>query len=339
MSVFLRDTKESHRVRRLLRLAAFTGAFLLLAAVGVLPADTQLARLPGVVSPSDGLVGTDEPLIDGLPRLNLDVLEGPSCAMGGWCDGPWCWQVLPDGIMYKAYLAGVKESRLSARLTELRHDGWMFDGNMGGRFGVLRYGNQADVLPQGFQFDIEASAQVRLDLPEARDVRSTDYRVGGLLAFGYGMHQTKFACYHLSSHLGDEFLLKNFGFPRLNYSRDVLVVGHSIYLREDLRVYAEAGWGFCTDVSEPWEFQFGVEYAPARPTGFRGAPFFAVNGHLREEVNFSGNIVVQTGWAWRSDANGRLLRLGFHYGNGESSQYSFSDDHEEQFGFGAWYDW
>ena len=45
-----------------------------------------------------------------------------------------------------------------------------------------------------------------------------------------------------------------------------------------------------------------------------------------------------TGWAWVSDRDRRLLRLGVHYYNGESSQFSFFDEHEEQFGFGIWYD-
>jgi hypothetical protein len=92
-------------------------------------------------------------------------------------------------------------------------------------------------------------------------------------------------------------------------------------------------------VAEPWEVQFGVDYAPAYVTGLRGAPFFAVNGHLREEVNWGGNFTVQVGWAWRSDESARLLRVGLHYFNGESSQYSFFDHFEQIIGAGAWYDY
>ena len=33
-----------------------------------------------------------------------------------------------------------------------------------------------------------------------------------------------------------------------------------------------------------------------------------------------------------------LLRVGVHYYNGESTQFSFFDDHEEQIGLGLWYD-
>ena len=36
----------------------------------------------------------------------------------------------------------------------------------------------------------------------------------------------------------------------------------------------------------------GADWAPACNTGLRGAPFVALNGDLREEVDFGGNFVV-----------------------------------------------
>ena len=37
------------------------------------------------------------------------------------------------------------------------------------------------------------------------------------------------------------------------------------------------------------------------PTGSAGTPFFAINGHLREEVDFGGDISTQLGWLWRGN--------------------------------------
>jgi hypothetical protein len=82
----------------------------------------------------------------------------------------------------------------------------------------------------------------------------------------------------------------------------------------------------------------GVDYGPLFPTGSRGAPFFAANAHFREDLDYEGVFTAQTGWAWRSGTNGRLLRAGFHYMNGGSSQYSFYAQHEEQIGIGVWLD-
>lgn len=280
------------------------------------------------------------PVVEGDGYLSQPATGG----FGGqelWvCDSAdvWTWQVLPSSVIYKPYLASVKESRMAAHLMDLRNDGMMFDGTLGGRAGLFRYGNSADVLPQGFQFDVEASAQVRLDIPEEVDVRSTDYRAGAQLTYGVTRHQFRLGYYHVSSHVGDEFLLKNRGFRRLNYARDVLIFGYGFNVTPNLRLYGEAGWAFWADVADPWEFQFGIDFAPAYPTGFRGAPFVALNGHLREELNFGGHFTLQTGWAWRSDEDGHLFRMGLHYFNGQSNQYSFFAFHEEQIGFGIWYD-
>lgn len=252
-------------------------------------------------------------------------------------DNPWGLVVLPERIIYRSYLAGLKEPRLGTQTFNRNGDGTLWDSTLGGRFGLLRIGPRHQ--PLGFQIDIEGAAHVRLDPNEEVDVRSADFRAGVPFTYGWGNQQVKFAYYHISSHVGDEFLIKNPGFNRLNYARDVLVLGYSIYPTERLRLYGEAGWAFWSDVSGLWELQFGLEYAPARPTGLRGAPFFAVNAHLRQEVNYGGALSAQLGWAWRADGpSGRLFRMGLHYYNGESPQFSFFDDFEHQLGVGVWQD-
>lgn len=256
---------------------------------------------------------------------------------------PYEWTLLPAGPVYKSYMAGVKESRLSAHLMKITDDNWMLDGTLGGRFGVMRWGRDSATgfLAEGVQWDIEGSAQVRLDIPEEVDVRAVDFRAGTQLTWSYAdnpAHRSRFGYYHLSSHLGDEFLLKNPTYPRLNYAHDLLIFGHSYYITPKLRVYGEVGWAFYHLVADPWEFQFGVEWAPTRATGFWGEPFLAVGCHLREEVNFGGSFVVQTGWAWVGEIPGRTFRMGLHYHNGDSTQNSFYNNFEQQIGFGIWYD-
>lgn len=250
----------------------------------------------------------------------------------------WTWQCLPSGLVYKNYLAGVKESRLSTLYAYEKDLGWVWDSTLGQRAGLVRFGTDNPFYPEGIQLDVEGSAQLRMDPQEDRDVWAVDYRAGVPVSFGVGPQQIKFGYYHISSHLGDEFLLKNPGFDRLNFVRDVLILGYSRYLTERLRVYGEVGWAFYADISEPWEFMAGVDYAPLFATGSRGAPFFALNAHVRQELDYSGNFTAQAGWAWRSGTNGRLLRAGFHYLNGASNEYSFYQTHEGQIGIGLWLD-
>ncbi|PQO42532.1 DUF1207 domain-containing protein [Blastopirellula marina] len=256
---------------------------------------------------------------------------------------PYEWTLLPAGEVYKSYLAGVKESRLAAHLIKIENDNWMLDGTLGGRFGVMRWGRDSATgfLAEGVQWDIEGAAQVRLDIPEEVDVRAVDFRAGTQLTWSWAAnpkHRSRFGYYHLSSHLGDEFLLKNPTYPRLNYAHDLIIFGHSYYFTPKLRVYGEVGWAFYHLVADSWEFQFGVEWAPTRATGFWGEPFLAVGCHLREEVNYGGSFVVQTGWAWVGEIPGRSFRMGLHYHNGDSTQNSFYDNFEQQIGFGIWYD-
>jgi hypothetical protein len=252
----------------------------------------------------------------------------------------WSWQFLPEGLIYRSYLAGPKESRFLSNWAHEKDLGSIWDITLGGRVGVFRYGSQNSFRPEGWQIDIEGAAMPRLDWEEERDLISADFRFGVPLTYAVGMFETKLAYYHLSSHLGDEFLLKNPWIQRINYSRDVVVFGLATYWTEDVRLYAEAGYGVVTSGgAEPWEFQFGAEYSPVAPTYVRGAPFAAINGYLREEVDFGGTLTVQAGWQWRGYGSRHLFRAGVQYLSGKSPQLQFFDRNEQQLGFVLWYDY
>ena len=249
------------------------------------------------------------------------------------------WTLLPQGLIYHSYLAGAKEPRFASVWHHEKNDGLIWDSTLGGRVGLLRYGSPNGQRPTGWQLDIEGAGLQRLDWDTGNELVSADFRFGAPLTYGNELHQIKLAYYHLSSHVGDEFLIRNPGFMRINYSRDVLVYGHSYTPTDNLRFYAEAGWAFYSDVGEPWEFQFGIDYRPLGCTGLRGAPFAAFNGHLRQELDFGGNFVVQAGWAWRDGPQTGLFRVGVEYYNGKDNQFSFINEFQSKVGLGIWYDY
>ena len=252
---------------------------------------------------------------------------------------PMEWQFAPTGLMYKSYLAGEREPRMESELTHERTHGWYWQATVGGRVGILRYGTDNSLWPQGWQLDVEGAAFPRLDLEHEEDLVDCDYRGGLLSTTRHGPFETKFGYYHLSSHIGDEFLLGNQTFPRINYVRDSLIAGGAVYLNPSLRLYGEVGWAFREDGgAKPWEFQFGADFSSPEPTGIGGAPFFAINAHLRQENNFGGNLSVQTGWQWRG-RDGHLIRTGMQYFNGMSDHYQFYYNFEEEIGWGLWYDY
>lgn len=293
------------------------------------------ASYPALEAGASGdTLAPDEAAYDGALVSDQPVALCSTCS-----NDQWRWRLLPQGLIYRSYLAGAREPRAGAEWNYVLGRGWVWDFTMGARVGLLRYGDGSAVLPQGWQLDVEGAALGRLAFDRNLDLEATDYRAGLPLTYGRGRYATKFAFYHLSSHVGDEFLLTHPGFTRLNYSRNVLVWGHSWQLTDNLRLYGEAGYAVDNDGgSQPWEFQFGADYAPLYPTGFSGAPFLAFNGHLREEVDFGGQFTMHAGWAWRDDGPGRLFRTGLMYNNGKHRQLSFPFDYEHQVGLGAWYD-
>ncbi|MBN1589315.1 MAG: DUF1207 domain-containing protein [Pirellulales bacterium] len=309
--------------------ASFIGLLLLLAlAASGSSADESLIRAmpPSVVRPA---------VLDFPTSHDPDVPT--SYPMVEPCN-VWTWQVVPEGLMYRSYLAGVREPRIGIQLFDESGAGWLWDGSIGGRIGLLRFGTDDPIWPEGWQLDAEAGAFPRLTADEDGDLISTDFRYGFGLSQRRGSWESKQAFYHLSSHLGDEYQLTHPELNRINFSRFVIVLGGAFYPLDNVRVYGEAGYSFyCDGGTKPWEFQFGVDYSPLNPSGPWGAPFFAVNGHLRQEVDFGGNFTLQTGWQWRG-ATGRLARVGFHYFNGQSDQYQFFREHEQQVGVGFWYD-
>ena len=77
---------------------------------------------------------------------------------------------------------------------------------------------------------------------------------------------------------------------------------------------------------------------PAQPTGPRPVPFVAINSHLRQEVDFGGNLVRanRLGLARR---RGQMFRVGMQYYTGKSDQYEFFNQFEDKLGLGLWYDY
>jgi hypothetical protein len=343
------------------------------AAIPARAADPVVETLPSLAPQGDGfyVAPGEPPAIHALPSTRPQgpiLLDGesaadscypdacapahagyPECFDDLWAKRPWSWQLLPNNLIYTSYLAGPKEPRIGSTwysdsapdpLNPSVSNGWLWDTTLGGRASILRYGSDTVLHPQGFEVQIEGAAFVRLDPQDDRDLRSADYRFGIPLVYGIGRWQTKLAYYHNSAHLGDEAMLKHPTFPRINYVRDCIVWGNSYYVFDWMRLYGEVGYAFYNaGGSQPWEFQYGTELIQARPTGGRGAPFLAVNGMSRQELDWGGNVCVQTGWAWRGRRSEKLYRIGFEYLYGSDPQYEFVYSNQNRAGIGMWYDY
>lgn len=286
------------------------------------------------------------PLLDGrnegLPYLPAGSPRPASGATSAVLGGPpqgsseRTWQFLPPWLIYHSYLAGEKEPRFGSAFLNQSGGDWIWDIALGGRVGLLRYGTPASDDPRAFQIDIEGAALPRLNLAHKEDVDAVDFRAGLPITWRRGNWAFKTGYYHLSSHVGDEFLVRHPGFQRINYVRESLLFGAVYHFSDAFRAYGEMGYAFArSGGAQPLEFQFGVEYSPLYQFS---APFAAINGHLRQEVDFGGSVNVMAGWQWRSLTTQRLLRVGLQYYNGKSMQYEFFRQSEQLIGLGLWLD-
>jgi hypothetical protein len=331
---------------------------------GLLPAGRPPLRFglgshPALIRPAsfDDDSWTDSPVRDSRPNRidpfgdddfnRFDFSRFESTSGGGLLnsirdfyspDSDWSWQVAPTGLMYRSYVAGEKEPRLSAAILHESGAEWLTDYVLGGRVGLLRYGNRSASDPEGFQIDFEGAVFLRI-LPE-RDLQmlGNDFRYGVPLTFRRGRWQTKFGMYHVSSHFGDQWMLANPGFTYRHYVRDALIAGVGYFPTDHLRVYFEFGGAYNTKGgARPWEMQTGFEWGQQFATGPRGAPFLASNVHLMQEVGWGGPFSLVTGWHWRNEI-GQTFRLGLQYYNGPTNQWSFLGQSTELVGATARFD-
>ena len=255
----------------------------------------------------------------------------PSCQ-------PWTSQMLPNGLVYRPYLAGDHEPGFKSVMGHMNNFGTVWDVALGARVAIWRYGTEG-VRPDGWEVDLEGVVFPRLEpFGESTPLIASDYRFGIPVTYAYGPWQFMTGYRHLSSHLGDEWMLLHPGIERFNYARDEIVFAVGYYWRDDFRIYADLGVGVTGGGAEPVEVQFGAEYSPKHCVGGHGAPFAAISTHLRQEVNFNGSLIVQAGWQWRGEKSGHLLRLGGQFFTGKSDQGEFFLENETRYGFGIWYD-
>ncbi len=293
------------------------------------PPSSRVPLIPPFGS-DQGVVGTAETRSD-------SAGPGPLAVARNVGSETWTWQGLPSGLIYPSYLAGGREPRMAFQGVDVTSlGGWYGDATLGARVGLIRYGTEFAVQPEGWQLDVEGAAFPRLNMDTLHLV-SSDFRYGMPLCYRQGIFETKFAFYHESSHLSDIFMAQNPGSGPNWYSRYALVWGVGVRPLENLRVRGNRLVVLRQRTDQALGVPVWRRLGARRRYGHLRSTLFAVNARLRQEVDYGGNLTVQGGWAWRGRA-GQLFRVGLDYFNGESDQVQFLNQFEQQIGAGVWYD-
>ncbi|WP_432742584.1 DUF1207 domain-containing protein [Methylobacter sp. G7] len=254
--------------------------------------------------------------------------------------------LLPNGHLFKPLLADTRWAHFSAAYRNYQSDN--FDGR---DIGSVSFGETIPFYRSNFgkstaQWEAGLQAGVFSDFnlgASSSDLVNTDFiaamyssaRVGQFSAFG--------RIYHQSSHLGDEFLLRqaNSKFERVNLSYEGADLKLSYELPYGVRLYGGGGGLFHREPADlkVWSAQYGIEFrSPWRIDFGSMRPIVAADIKNYDENNWSTDVSARAGVEFENlTVLGRKLQILAEYYNGYTPSGQFYKDKVEYVGLGAHY--
>ena len=184
---------------------------------------------------------------------------------------------------------------------------------------------------------IQAGVFALFDLDaKSMDLINADYMAAVFLGYRYDRFSAIGRLFHQSSHLGDEFLLRNRTQNRINLSFEAVDVRLSYeFLGDVLRVYGGGGFLFDQEPSDlkPGFVQWGIEFrSPWRWPAFR--PIVAADVQNREENNWHTDFSLRAGIEFEGWLASRNLQILLEYFRGHSPNGQFYRDKIDYLGLG-----
>jgi len=255
---------------------------------------------------------------------------------------------LPRGDVFCPLLADPKGQRsFVSYLHETSDQGDMNVGSVGisDAFGLLRVGGPKP--GDGFQVSLAGSVFAQFDLESTSyDLVNADYIIGLPITFRRKAFSMRFRLYHQSSHLGDEFLLRenNPKFVRENISFEAAEMILSLD-GGPFRVYGGGEYLLRRDPKdlERYVAHGGVELRPARRLvrfGTVAGVRFVAGGDVKasEEQDWKPAVSIRTGFEFDrprdTDPPGRRWGLLFEAYTGPSPYGQFFRNQVRYFGAG-----
>lgn len=248
-------------------------------------------------------------------------------------------EILPEGVIYDSPIADPKWPRFSAGYQKYLTNVYgksVFDLSFGENFSLLRYKTDGWTYEVGVQAGLTglmdiASSTTRLI--------NSDYFVGAGLSLVYDRRwQNMIQFSHLSSHLGDEFLISRPDYmgKRVNLSYEAFK-WFTAYKFNALRPYIGFGYLVHCDPSflKPFTIEGGTDYISENTFLFEATRYvFGIHAHLWNQNNFKPSFSVRTGLQLENPVwGGRHLQFLVDYAYGQSRQGQFYGKKEQYIGF------
>jgi Protein of unknown function (DUF1207) len=246
---------------------------------------------------------------------------------------------LPRDLLFRSLLADPRWPHFSASYQHHSNNNLENIGSatFGETFSIYRFGG-----PWNSQMEIGLQAGVFsiFDLSaDSHDLVNADYVVAIPLSFKKNNFSAMSKIFHQSSHLGDEYVLRENTGERINFTYEGLDTILSYNFPLGFRLYGGGGYLFDRTPSdlEPWIAQGGVEFtSPVAWMNGALRPIAAVDIQSRESNDWDIDISLRTGVQLENpDFLSRKLRIMLEYYKGSSPNGQFYiRDEEEYFGIG-----
>lgn len=238
-------------------------------------------------------------------------------------DSPQAHQQLfmPENDLFTPPLADVKEPRFSFSYRRVNFSGAALPSggtqdtidaglvSAGGIFGV--WGRRPVHGCDGLQVNLIGGvfSQFNLDTPSS-DLINSDFIVGTQISARRGNLSGRVRLYHQSSHLGDEFLLRNPSIVRTDFNFQA-IDGLVAYDGAWWRVYGGGGYVFFTDDDlDPFLLQGGIEALGRKHDRSRSRPLVGIDVNSLQARNWEVTTSVAAGLEWTNRAaTGRMRAL------------------------------
>jgi hypothetical protein len=246
---------------------------------------------------------------------------------------------LPRDLLFSSLLADPRWPHFSASYqyhgnSDLEHVG---SANFGETFSVYRFAGPWNSL---MEVGLHAGVFSIFDLAaDSHDLVNADYLVAIPLSFKKNNFSAMSRLFHQSSHLGDEFLLRENADERVNFSYEGFDTLLSYNFPLGFRLYGGGGYLFdrTPDDLEPWIAQGGLEFtSPGAWWDGSLRPVAAIDIQSREASDWDTDVSLRAGVQLENpDFLSRKLKIMFEYYKGSSPNGQFYiRDEEEYFGIG-----
>ncbi|WP_162913194.1 DUF1207 domain-containing protein [Rhodospirillaceae bacterium SYSU D60014] len=300
--------------------------------------ETALSTVPGVTA-VEIIEGAPGEAVPPTSAAEQGDAETPTVVTAATATEPESSQILPRGTLFEPLQAAPRWPHFSAAYQYANND------QVAEHFGAVSFGETLSLVRGGaldgkLELAFQAGVFATFDLDsESQDLINADYVVGIPLVYRRGDFSSFLRVYHQSSHLGDEFLLRDDvdEEDRINLSFEAVELLLSYDIDPRWRIYGGGGYLFHRqpDTLEPGMAQAGLEYESDEVYWDVFRPVAALDLQSWEDDDWSPAVSLRAGFQIGDPGIlGQQLEVTAEYYNGRNPNGQFFTRDIEYYGIG-----